>query len=159
MTTQAAGPLLLAAIALALPLVEGGPEHGQAHRPFFSAAAPAPRAASGATVRAGNTLYLAGQLGIDPRTGRAPADGEAEARLLMEAVRHTLAAAGLHMDDLVWVTVISTDAQLNGAFDAVYRSYFRVHFPPHAFVGAAALRGGAHFELLGVAVREPLLQL
>ena len=154
MTTQAAGPLLLAAIALALPLVEGAPQHVPA-----AAAAHAPLAACGAAVRAGNTLYLGGQLGIDPHTGRVPADGRAEARLLMEGVRRTVAAAGLHMDDLVSVTVISTDAQLNGEFDAVYRTYFGTRYPPHGFAPAAALVGGAHFELVGVAVRARLLRL
>ncbi len=159
MTTQAAGPLLLAAIALALPLVEGASEHAQAQSFLAPAGTQPPPATCGAAVRAGNTLYLGGQSGIDPHTGRVPADGRAEARLLMEGVRRTVAAAGLHMDDLVSVTVTSTDAQLNGEFDAVYRTYFDTRYPPPGFVAAAALRGGAHFELAGVAVRARLLQL
>src|SRR5579863_7182136 len=60
-------------------------------------------------VRSGNTLYVAGHLGIDPQTGNAAADPATEARLVMDAVKHTLERAGFTMDDLVSVTVYCTD--------------------------------------------------
>ena len=63
------------------------------------------------------------------------------------------------MDDLVSVTVFSTDAALNGTFDAVYRTYFHGHYPARGFVVTPALQRGAHFEVLGIAVKPPHLQL
>ena len=104
-------------------------------------------------VLAGDTLYVAGHLGIDPHTGSAPSDAAAEARLVMDAVKHTVESAGLTMDDLVSVTVYCTDLQLYEAFNAIYRTYFHGHYPARAFIGADKLLRGAHFEIQGVATR------
>ena len=104
-------------------------------------------------VLAGDTLYVAGHLGIDPHTGSAPADAAAEARLVMDAVKHTLESAGVTMDDLVSVTVYCTDLQLYEAFNTIYRSYFHGHYPARAFIGSDKLLRGAHFEVQGVAMR------
>jgi len=73
----------------------------------------------------------------------------------MNAMQRTLVAAGLKMDDLVYVTVISTDLSRNETFDAVYRTYFHGHYPARAFIGADKLVRGAHFEVLGIAVKTP----
>src|SRR5215471_4169063 len=54
-------------------------------------------------VLVGDTLYLAGRIGIDPVTGRAPADVQAELKLLFDGVEAVLAEAGMVMDDLVSV--------------------------------------------------------
>ncbi len=149
------GPLVLAALALVLGYPLAGRDPGPAH---MRAALVAPDP-SGETVRAGNTLYLSGHLGIDPRTGQVPEDRAAEARLLMENLKRTVNEAGLQMDDLVSVTVICTDQRLTGAFDAVYRSYFQGRGPARSDALADALKGGAHFEVLGVAVHVPRLPL
>ena len=65
----------------------------------------------------------------------------------------TLTAAGLTMDDLVSVTVYCTDLALYEAFNHTYASYFHGKYPARAFIGAARLLRGAHFEVQGVAVR------
>jgi 2-iminobutanoate/2-iminopropanoate deaminase len=57
------------------------------------------------------------------------------------------------------VTVISTDLTRNESFDAVYRTYFHRHYPARGYAGASALQYGAHFEVLGVAVKPAHLQL
>jgi 2-iminobutanoate/2-iminopropanoate deaminase len=156
------GPFLLAifALALSLPLAQGAAGEG-AERSYFVHPSPAgaARGPFSDAIRTGNTLYLGGHLGIDPHTGLAPPDRAIEARLLMDAMQRTLAAAGLKMDDLVYVTVISTDLSRSETFDAVYRSYFHAHYPARGFVGASALLHGAHFEVLGVAVKPARLQL
>ncbi|MFL6311377.1 MAG: RidA family protein [Terriglobales bacterium] len=46
----------------------------------------------------GNTLYLCGHLGLDPKTGRPPATADEEARLVMDGVKRTLESAGLTME-------------------------------------------------------------
>jgi 2-iminobutanoate/2-iminopropanoate deaminase len=139
----------LACTALVLPIYAAPPQYF-AH----PAAAGAPALPFSDAVLSGNTLYLAGHLGLDPKTGTAAADIATEAHLLMEAVRHTLEAAGLTMDDLVSVTVYCTDLKQYEAFNGVYGAYFHGHFPARAFIGASQLVRGAHFELMGVAVRR-----
>jgi 2-iminobutanoate/2-iminopropanoate deaminase len=105
-------------------------------------------------VAVGDTFYVAGHLGLDPATGKAAADPETEARLVMEAVKETLARGGLKMEDLVSVTVYCTDLDLYDKFNAVYRSYFHDQFPARAFIGVSKLVRGAHFEIAAVAVRS-----
>jgi 2-iminobutanoate/2-iminopropanoate deaminase len=104
-------------------------------------------------VMAGGTFYVAGHLGLDPATGKAAADPEAEARAMMDAVKQTLERGGLTMADLVSVTVYCTDLDLYDKFNAVYRSYFQGNYPARAFIGVAKLVRGAHFEMAGVAVK------
>ena len=158
MKTQA-GPFLLAALALAmgLPLAGGAAQHFGAR--CYVAHAGLPDSAAGDAVCAGSTLYIGGHVGVDPATGSAPADAAAEARLLMEGVRRTVAAAGLQMDDVVAVTVFSTDAALDESFSSVFRGYFHGHQPAQAFVAAGALGHGARFEMTGVAVKRAPLRL
>jgi 2-iminobutanoate/2-iminopropanoate deaminase len=112
--------------------------------------APTPPFSNGVMV--GSTFYVAGHIGIDPATGKAAATADAEAHLVMDAVKATLAQAGLTPDDLVSVTVYCTDLALYDAFNAVYRGYFRGQFPPRAFIGVNQLVRGAHFEIAAIAV-------
>jgi 2-iminobutanoate/2-iminopropanoate deaminase len=149
MAAACAAALLLAA-TLAAP-VSGAPP-ARSYLPHAVAAGAQPLPFSDA-VRSGDTLYVAGHLGIDPHTGDAAADSGIEARLVMEAVKHTVEAGGLQMDDLVSVTVYCTDLRLFEAFNAVYRSYFHDgHYPARAFIGVAQLLRGARFEVSGIAV-------
>lgn len=106
-------------------------------------------------VLSGDTLYVAGHLGLDPRTGNAVADPAAEATQVLDAVRHTLERAGFSMDDFVSVTVFCTDLALYDSFNEVYQKYFHGHHPARAFIGVDKLIRGAHFEVLGVAVKAP----
>jgi 2-iminobutanoate/2-iminopropanoate deaminase len=99
------------------------------------------------------TFYVGGHLGVDPATGKIPADAAAEARLVLDSVKLSLERGGLAMADLVSVTVYCTDLDLYDKFNAVYRSYFRDHYPARAFVGVAKLVRGARFEIAGVAVQ------
>jgi 2-iminobutanoate/2-iminopropanoate deaminase len=104
-------------------------------------------------VMIGGTFYVGGHLGVDPATGKIPAEAEAETRFLMDAVKQSLERGGLTMADLVSVTVYCTDVDLYDKFNAVYRSYFHDNYPARAFVGVAKLVRGAHFEIAGVAVK------
>ena len=99
------------------------------------------------------TFYVGGHLGVDPATGKVPADAEAEARLVLDAVKLSLERGGLTMADLVSVTVYCTDLDLYDKFNAVYRTYFHDHYPARAFIAVAKLVRGARFEIAGVAVK------
>jgi len=101
----------------------------------------------------GDTLYLAGTIGFD-KDGKLPATVEDEAKTAMENVKKVLENQGMTMDDLVSVQVYGTDFSLYQKFNEVYRTYFHGKFPARAFIGAASLIRGAHFELMGIAVKR-----
>jgi enamine deaminase RidA (YjgF/YER057c/UK114 family) len=105
-------------------------------------------------VLVGDTLYLAGDIGIDPDTGAPPPNIEDEVRLVMDGMKARLEMVGMSMDDLVMVEVHCPDLALYDQFNAVYRTYFDDHFPARAFLGSGPLLAGGHFELTGVAVRQ-----
>lgn len=103
---------------------------------------------------AGETAYVSGHLGIDLAMGKGPDDPEAEARMMMDGFKATLAGAGLSMDDLVSVDLFCTDLSLFGLFNAVYTSYFTEPYPARAFIGVSDLLFERRFEVQGVAVRN-----
>ena len=106
-------------------------------------------------VLVGNTLFIAGHIGLDPKTGQAPADTAEEAKLVMEGIKRTVEAGGLSMDDLVTVQVFCTDLKFYDTFNSVYKTYFHGDFPARAFIGSDKLLRGGHFEVLGIAVKKP----
>jgi reactive intermediate/imine deaminase len=105
-------------------------------------------------VLSGNTLYLAGRLGLDPKTGKVPEDVEMEVRLILDGMKATLQAAGMTMDDLVSVQVFSPNLELYDRFNAVYKTYFTKDFPARAFIGSGPLLRSARFEVTGIAVKR-----
>jgi len=106
-------------------------------------------------ILSGNTLYLAGRLGLDPKTGKTPEKIEDEIRNLLDGEKAVLAQAGMTMDDLVYVQISCTDLSLFDTFNPIYRSYFTTKdFPAREFVGAGSLLRGAHFELQAIAVKK-----
>src|SRR5215469_4084848 len=105
-------------------------------------------------VLVGNTLYIAGHIGTDPKTGQAPADAEQEARLVMDGIKRTVENAGLSMDDIVSVQVFCTDLKLYDTFNGVYKTYFHGDFPARAFIGTDKLLRNGHYEVLGIAVKR-----
>lgn len=106
-------------------------------------------------ILAGNTLYLAGRLGVDPKTGKVPPETEDEVKNLLDGIKGVLTQAGMTMDDLVYVQIACSDLSLYDKFNGVYRTYFTTkEFPAREFVGAGSLLRGAHFELQAIAVRH-----
>ncbi len=104
-------------------------------------------------VLVGNTLYLAGKIGLTA-DGTIPATVAEEARLALEAVKASLTAAHMTMDDLVSVQVFCSDVSYFADFNRVYRTYFTREFPARAFLGSGTLLFGARFEIQGIAVRR-----
>ena len=102
----------------------------------------------------GNTLYVAGRLGMDPETGRPPATAEQEARNVLDGIQAVLAEADMIMDDLVQVQIFCSDVELYDAFNLVYASYFSGAPPARAFIGSGALLRGARFEVMGIAAKS-----
>lgn len=106
-------------------------------------------------ILSGNTLYLAGRIGLDPKTGKAPAEVEEEIKLLLDGIKSVLAQAGMTMDDLVYVQVACSDLSLFDKFNGIYRTYFTTKdYPAREFIGAGSLLLGGHFELQAIAVKR-----
>lgn len=105
-------------------------------------------------VLVGNTLYLSGYIGIDPKTNAVPVSAKEETRLAMDDLERRVRAAGMSMDDLVQVYVLSTDLSLFNDFNSIYRGYFHHGYPARTFTGSSQLLLGAHFEITGIAVRS-----
>ena len=104
-------------------------------------------------VLVGDTLYVAGRIGFDPKTGKLPGDVEQEARNLLDGFKAVLAKADMTMDDLVNVQVFCSDVSLFDKWNGVYRSYFKKDFPSRAFIGSGPLLFNAHFEMQGTAIK------
>jgi reactive intermediate/imine deaminase len=137
-------------LAVAVPAVRAGAPRRHVNLP--GRAAPGPPFSDAVVV--GDVVYLAGRLGIDPKTGQAPPDLDEEIRLLLDGVKAVLAETGLTMDDLVTVQVFCPDLALYDRFNAAYRGYFGKEYPARAFIGSGPLLRGGHFEMQGIAVRR-----
>ena len=105
-------------------------------------------------VLVGDTLYLAGRLGLDAATGKPPAEPEEEARLILDGMKAVLAEADMTMEDLVSVQIFCPDLSLFDTFNGVYRSYFPKDFPARAFIGSGPLLRGCRFEIQGIAALD-----
>ena len=104
-------------------------------------------------VLVGNTLYLSGKIGLT-EDRKVPSSATEEARIVLDDVKATLAAAGMTMDDLVSVQIFCSDVSHYDAFNRVYRTYFTREFPARAFLGSGTLLFEARFEVQAIAVRR-----
>jgi 2-iminobutanoate/2-iminopropanoate deaminase len=102
----------------------------------------------------GDTLYVSGHLGVNPAVGKAPEDPEDEARQMLHSVEVTLEEAGMSLDDLVYVEIYCTDLKLYGAFNKAYSLALKSPYSARDFIGVKDLLFGAHFEVMGIAVRN-----
>jgi reactive intermediate/imine deaminase len=103
-------------------------------------------------VRAGDTLYLSGVIGVVPGTLQVPESGiQEEARLAMEEIKATLEAFGSSMDRVVKCTVFLADEADRDAFNAIYMSYFD-KLPARSGVTVKGLALSARAEVECIAI-------
>jgi reactive intermediate/imine deaminase len=99
-------------------------------------------------VRAGDTVYLSGQIPLDPATMKVvEGDFEAQARRVFENLRAVCRAAGGDFDRVVRVTVYLTDLGNFAKVNEVMAQYFKEPFPARAALGVASLPRGAAVEI------------
>lgn len=105
-------------------------------------AVPPPKGAYSPAVRAGDFVYVSGQVPRDPETGALIGEGDVreQTRATLANVARVLAAAGATLADVVSVTVHLADAGDWAAFDGAYRELFAPPYPTRTAVGAE-LRG------------------
>jgi len=116
-------------------------------------AAPAAIGPYSQAVRAGETVYLSGQIGIDPNTGEIVGGGVVpETRQVLANARAVLEAAGLKLSDVVQCIVFLADMDDYGAVNEVYSEFFPARAPARAAVQVARLPRGARVEIMMTAV-------
>jgi 2-iminobutanoate/2-iminopropanoate deaminase len=104
-------------------------------------------------IKAGNTIYVSGQLPIDPKTGEfAGEDIESQTRQSLTNVQNILREAGADMENVVKTTVLLADIADFAAMNGVYAEFFSAPFPARAAFQAAALPKAAKVEIEVVAV-------
>ncbi len=114
--------------------------------------APKPGGSYSQGIRAGGFVFTAGQVGIDPTTGKLAGDTiEAQTAQVLDNLAAVLAAAGAGLADVVKVTAFLTDMSQFAGYDAVYRTYFPEPRPARSSVGAQ-LAGDFLVEIEAVAV-------
>jgi 2-iminobutanoate/2-iminopropanoate deaminase len=99
----------------------------------------------------GNTLYVAGQVGQDLKTGKITADFPAEVRQTLDNIALVLKEAGFSFDDAVSVNVYLTDIALFQQMNEVYVTYFKEPRPVRTTVAVAKLVGTARIEITVIA--------
>lgn len=104
-------------------------------------------------ILAGNTLYLSGQLGLDPKSGTLPQGVDAQAKQSLENIGAVLSAAGMTYANVVKTTIFLADMGDFAAINAIYAGYFKGNCPARSCVQAAALPKGALFEMEAIAVK------
>ena len=99
-------------------------------------------------VRAGNQVFLSGQIPLDPATGElVTADIATEARRVFDNLRAVCEAAGGSMDDVTRVGIYLMDLADFAAVNAVMAEYFQAPYPARATVQVAGLPRGARVEV------------
>jgi len=101
-------------------------------------------------VRVDNTVYLSGQIGLDPNTMAMVEGIEAQVHRVFQNLRAVADAAGGSLNDVVKLNIYLTDLAHFAKVNEVMATYFHLPYPARAAVGVAALPRGALVEADGV---------
>lgn len=120
---------------------------------IFTEKAPTPIGPFAQAIRAGSTLYCAGQVPLDPKTGQiVPGDVAEQTRRVLDNLFAVLTANDLGASTVVKTTVFLIDMADYPAMNDIYASYFKDHLPARTTVAVAGLPRGARIEIDAVAV-------
>jgi 2-iminobutanoate/2-iminopropanoate deaminase len=115
--------------------------------------APAPIGPYSQAVKAGNTLFVSGQIALDPKTGElVVGDLPSETKLVMENLKAILTEAGTDFTAVVKSTIFLKDMGNFATVNEIYGSYFTDNFPARETVQAAALPKNVNVEISVIAV-------
>ena len=103
----------------------------------------------------GETLYISGQLGIDPATGKlVGGDTAAQAKQALKNIMTILMEENMSMHNVAQVQVFLADIADFSAVNEVYKTFFSEPYPARAAIQAGALPAGASVEILVTAVKD-----
>ena len=103
-------------------------------------------------VRAGNTIYLSGQIGLDPKDMQLAEGIDAQIHRVFRNLRAVAVAASASLDDAVKVNVSLTDMGHFARVNEIMAGYFKQPYPARAAVGVASLPRGALVEIEAILV-------
>jgi len=116
--------------------------------------APAPIGPYNQAVQAGNTLFISGQICIDPATGNLKnKDFQEETHQVMHNLKAILQQAGMDFNDVVKTTIFLTDMHRFAEVNEVYGKYFANHFPARETVQVSALPKFVNVEISMIAIK------
>ncbi|MBV8082551.1 MAG: RidA family protein [Candidatus Eremiobacteraeota bacterium] len=121
--------------------------------PIATPLAPVPVAAYAQGIEAGGFVYTAGQVGLDPSTGKLVEGLDAQAERAFANVAAVLGAASLSPSDVVKVTIFMTDLAQFARVNTIYERFVGAHRPARTTVGVSALPLGALIEVDAIALR------
>jgi 2-iminobutanoate/2-iminopropanoate deaminase len=114
--------------------------------------APKPIGPYSVAIRAGDLIFTAGQIGIDPKTSEVVSGGiETETRQVLTNIRNILETANSSMDLVIKTTVFLRDMSEFGKMNSIYAEFFTENFPARSTIQVAALPKGAAVEIETVA--------
>lgn len=103
-------------------------------------------------IRVSDTVYLSGQIGLDPATMQMSDTIEAQIHRVFQNLRAVTVAAGSDLDGIVKLNVFLTDLKHFAMVNEIMSGYFQQPYPARAAVGVSALPRGALVEMDGVLV-------
>ena len=115
-----------------------------------SADAPAAIGPYSQAIRAGNTVYLSGQIPLDPKTGQLVDGIDAQAHQVFKNLRAVAAAAGGSLDDMVKLSILLLDLADFAKVNEIMSGYFNAPYPARATYQVAGLPRGARIEVEGI---------
>jgi len=117
-------------------------------------AAPAAIGTYSQAVKVGTTVYLSGQIGLDPATMQMVSSTEAQIHRVFQNLKAVAEAAGGSLADVVKLNIFLTDLSHFAKVNQIMAEYFSEPYPARAAVGVAALPRGADVEADGVMVLD-----
>ena len=123
------------------------------HQIIYTEQAPKPIGPYSQAVKVGNTLYVAGQIAIDPQTNAMVTESfEKEAEQVMTNLVAVLKAAGMTPKNIVKTSIFLKDMNDFQTVNTIYGKYFEKDFPARETIQVAALPKGARVEISVIAV-------
>jgi 2-iminobutanoate/2-iminopropanoate deaminase len=121
---------------------------------IYTEAAPKPIGPYSQAVKAGNMLFVSGQIPIDPKTGEVVKGGiKEQTRQVLENIKTVLEAAGYTLNDVTMAFVFLADMNMFPEYNEVYAQYFKEKPPARVTVQAARLPRDVLIEIAVIAVR------
>lgn len=122
-----------------------------------TAKAPTPLGSYSQAVLVDRTMYIAGQVGLDPSSGKlVPGGVKEEAKQAFKNLGEILKAAGCDFSNVVKTTVLLADMKDFNDMNEVYGQIFKSNFPARVSFQVAALPIGARIEIEAIAVQGPI---
>ena len=119
---------------------------------IHSSDAPAAIGPYSQAIRAGNTVYLSGQIGLDPKTGTMVVGLEAQAHQVFRNLRAIATAAGGGLDDVVKLSILVVDLGGFVKVNEIMATYFKEPYPARATYQVSALPRGGLIEVEAIVV-------